>query len=424
MNLLFVDVKASLGGHTRTATTIARAFTERGHEVAFAVSDAGNNHVIEQAGFEQHKVKRGWAGNFPGLGPLVRDLHAERPLDVVHSFDWRGVTEALSAAKALGVPFFQTICGGAGPKNAPLCRSLVSLSHEVKQQVLSVSDIPDDDVAVVPARLDIGGLERGAANPDRAALAAFRAKYRLPETSRVLMRIVRHAPEYEASLIAGADAALRLYRAGVDVRFVHIGFVAPAGAESYGRVKRHFAAVNAQAGAELALTVQDEALTALRYLPLADVALASGRAAFEALVCGKPVVISGVNGFAGRVDPGTVGEIAYYNFSGRNVPAPKEHALSVQELAAAVEGLLADRAAYDELAAFGRRYVRENLDVRVAVDKYLAHYRAFSPASYPTDAEINRRLRVKPVVFVKTLVPPQLHHRLSRLRSRTLGRTP
>ena len=93
-------------------------------------------------------------------------------------------------------------------------------------------------------------------------------------------------------------------------------------------------------------------------------------------------------------------------------------------VAAAVEDLFADRAAYDELAAFGRSYVRENLDVRVAVDKYLAHYRTFTPASYPTDAEINRRLRVKPVVLVKTLVPPQLHHRLSRLRSRTLGRTP
>ena len=49
-----------------------------------------------------------------------------------------------------------------------------------------------------------------------------------------------------------------------------------------------------------------------------------------------------------------------------------------------------------ELAAFGRAYVRENLDVRVAVDQYLARYRAFSPASYPTDAEIDRRLRVKP----------------------------
>ncbi len=187
----------------------------------------------------------------------MRRLHAERPLDVVHSFEWRGVTEALSAAKTLGVPFFQTICGGAGPKEAPLCRSLVSLSHEVKRQVLNVSDLQEDDIAVVPARLDIRGLERGAADPDRAALAAFRAKYRLPEGSCVLMRIVRHAPEYEASLVAGADAALTLYRTGVEVRFVHIGFVAPAGAESYGRVKRHFAAVNAQAGAEIALTVQD-----------------------------------------------------------------------------------------------------------------------------------------------------------------------
>ena len=424
MNLLFVDVKASLGGHTRTATTVARAFAERGHEVAFAVSDAGNNHVIEKAGFRQHQVRRGWAGNFPGLGPLIRDLHAERPLDVVHSFDWRGVTEALSAAKTSGIPFFQTICGGAGPKEPPLCRSLISLSHEVKRQVLSVSDLQEGDLTVVPARLDIRGLEHGAANPDRAALAAFRAKYRLPETSRVLMRVVRHAPEYEASLIAGADAVLNLYRAGMDVRFVHLGFVAPAGAESYRRVKRHFAAVNAQAGAELALTVQDEALTALRYLPLADAALASGRAAFEALLYGKPVVISGVNGFAGRVDPGTVDEIAYYNFSGRNVRTPKDHASSVRELAAAVEDLFADRAAYDELAAFGRSYVRENLDVRVAVDQYEARYRAFSPASYPTDAELNRRLRIKPVVLAKTLVPPQLHHRLSRLRSRALGRTP
>lgn len=424
MNLLFVDVKASLGGHTRTATTIARAFAERGHHVSFAVSDAGNNHVVESAGFERHEIKRSWTGHFSGLVPLIHRLHAERPLDVVHSFDWRGVAEALRATKTLNVPFFQTICGGVGPSGAPLCRSLISLSHEVRDQVLRVSDLQDGDVAVVEARIDISGLERGAAHPDRAALAAFRAKYRLPEGGRVLMRIVRHAPEYEASLVAGADAALRLYRAGRDVRFVHLGFVAPAGVECYRRVTRHFAAVNAQAGAEIALTVQDEALTALRYLPLADVVLGSGRTAFEAMLYGKPVVISGVNGFAGRVDPGTVGEIAYYNFSGRNVRAPKDPAVSVEELSAAVEGLFADRAACEELAAFGRSYVRENLDVRVAVDKYEALYRAFSPASYPTDAQIARRLRIKPKVLVKTLLPAELHPRLSRLRSRTLRRTP
>lgn len=423
MNLLFVDVKASLGGHTRTATTVARAFAERGHEVSFAVSDVGNNHVVETAGFRRHEVKRSWTGHFPGLVPLIHRLHAERPLDVVHSFEWRGVAEALSAAKALNIPCFQTICGGAGPNGAPLCRSLISLSREVKDRVLSVSDFQDDDVAVIPARIDIRGLERGAEHPDRPALAAFRAKYRLPDGGRVLMRIVRHAPEYEASLIAGADAALRLYRAGVDVRFVHIGFVAPAGAECHRRVTRHFAAVNAQAGAEIAVSAQDEALTALRYLPLADVVLGSGRTAFEGMLYGKPVVITGINGFAGRVDPGTVGEIAYYNFSGRNVRTPKDHAASVHELAAATAELLTDRAAYDEIAAFGKTYVRENLDVRVAVDKYEARYRAFSPASYPTDAQIARRLQLKPAVLMKTLVPAQLHPRLSRLYSRALRRT-
>ena len=238
------------------------------------------------------------------------------------------------------------------------------------------------------------------------------------------MRIVRHAPEYEAGLIAGADAVLRLYRAGVDVRFVHIGFVAPAAVESYRRVQRHFAAVNQQVGTEVALTVQDEALEALRYLPLADVALASGRAAFEAMLFSKPVVISGVNGFAGRVDSGTVDEIAHYNFSGRNVAERKDEAVSVRELAAAIGDLLADRAAYDEIAAFGRTYVEENLDVRGAVDRYEARYRAFSPASYPTDAQIADQLSFKPRAFVKTLVPPQFHHRLSRLYSRTLRRTP
>ena len=424
MNLLFVDVKASLGGHTRTATTIARAFAERGHEVAFAVSDASNNHVIENAGFQRHEVKRNWTGHFPELVPLIGKLHDQRPLDVVHSFDWRGVAEALRAAKVLNVPFFQTICGGAGPTTPPLSRTLISLSHEVKDQVLRVSDLSDGDIAVIPARIDITKLGAQADAPDRAALAAFRAKYRLPEGSRVLMRIVRHAPEYEAGLIAGADAVLRLYRAGVDVRFVHIGFVAPAAVESYRRVQRHFAAVNQQVGTEVALTVQDEALEALRYLPLADVALASGRAAFEAMLFSKPVVISGVNGFAGRVDSGTVDEIAHYNFSGRNVAERKDEAVSVRELAAAIGDLLADRAAYDEIAAFGRTYVEENLDVRGAVDRYEARYRAFSPASYPTDAQIADQLSFKPRAFVKTLVPPQFHHRLSRLYSRTLRRTP
>ena len=172
----------------------------------------------------------------------------------------------LSAAKTLGIPFFQTICGGAGPKDPPLCRSLISLSHEVKRQVLSVSDLQEDDLTVVPARLDIRGLEQGAANPDRAALAVFRAKYRLPETSRVLMRVVRHAPEYEASLIAGADAVLNLYRAGMDVRLSRSG-VRPVGAvaglTAYRVVQEALTNVLKHAGpcaTDIALSVSDDAL--------------------------------------------------------------------------------------------------------------------------------------------------------------------
>lgn len=425
MNILFVDMIASLGGHTRTATTLAQALAERGHKVSFVVSNQSERRVIEAAGFPIYEVENRWTVRYPGLVSLIHELHAKEPLSAVHSFDWRGVAEAVAAAKALKVPFFHTICGGAGPRSNTLSRSIISLSHEVKRQVLRVSDLQDKDITVIPARMNIDRLEQQARERDEAALSAFRSKYQLPESSRVVMRIVRSAPEYEASLILGADAAAQLYEAGHDVRFVHIGFVAsgPGSVQTQQRVSRHFAALNRRLGTNVAVSVQDEAPDALRYLPLADVALGTGRAAFEAMIFAKPVVIAGVNGFAGTVDAQMADEIAFYNFSGRNLGEAKTHEQSVRELTAATARLLNDAAYYREVAAFGQNYIRQNLDVRVAAARYETLYQTFSPSSYPPDAQIARSLKVSSRFFFKTLIPKRLHRRIGQARtwaSRTL----
>jgi len=418
VNILFIDLAASLGGHTRTATTIAQALRGRGHEVSFVISDLSDSRVIDRAGLNVYRVKTAWTERYPALEPLVRKLHRQEGLHALHAFDWKGVPEAIKVAKALNIPFYHTICGGPGPQRAPISKTIISLSHEVKRRLLEVTSLKDEDVAVIPARLDLEAL-LAVAEAGEEDYAPFRKKYGLPDAAKVVMRVVRVAPEYETSLLQGADAVAKLYREGREVRFLHLGFVTPTpgGRASFERVRAHFERINRDLGETVVVSAQDEAPEAIKYLNLAEVVLGTGRAAFEGMLFSKPVIIAGVNGYAGVVDAKGVDDVAFYNFSGRNVGEAKPQAQSVEELAEAIRRLLSDRAYYESVAAFGRAYVQTNLDVRVAAERYEALYRSFSRDRFPTDEQIRERLRLNPRVVAKTLLPDKLHRGVTRLLS-------
>ena len=416
MKILFVDMLANIAGHTRTATTIAQALERRGHEVSFVVPEDSKPDVIEAARLPIYRVPTRWAGRYPDLERIISDLHARRKVDVVHSFNTRGLPEAVKAAKALRLPVFRTLCGGRTPRRVLELKPLISLSHEIKHDLLERSSFREDEIEVIPARIDFEALLRRAGEDSGAAQKRFREKYGLPPTSKVVLRIARLSTKYAKGVLQSADAVARLYKEGYDVRFVHIGYVPPGDEANLEEVKARFGAMNRAAGTTLAVSAQDEAPDAPDYLDMADIVVGMGRTVFEGMLFEKPTLIVGKAGFAGLVGRDDTEPLAFYNFSGRHLKEAKPYERSVSELKSTLRELLEDEALRARVGEFGRAYVLKNLDANIAAERYETLYESFVPENYPSDEQIAAHLKLTPKRVARALIPGKVHHYLHKLR--------
>ena len=416
MKILFVDMLANIAGHTRTATTIAQALERRGHKVSFVIAEDSRADVIEAAQFPIYRVPVRWAGRYPDLERVISDLHALGEVDVVHSFNTRGLPETVKAAKALRLPVFRTICGGKTPHRVLELKPLISLSHEIKHDLLERSSFREDEIEVIPARIDFRALLRHAEEGSDAAQRRFREKYGLPPTSKIVLRIARLSTKYAKGVLQSADAVARLHKEGHDVRFVHIGFVPPGDEANLEEVKAQFGAINRAALTTLAVSAQDEALRAPDYLDMADIVVGMGRTVFEGMLFKKPTVIVGKEGFAGLVGHDDTEKLAFYNFSGRHLKEAKPYEQSVTELTSTLRELLQDEALRARVGEFGRAYVLKNLDANIAAERYEALYSSFVPEHYPSDEQLATHLKLTPRRVARALIPGKVHHYLHKLR--------
>lgn len=388
MKIAVVDFNAGYAGHTRTALSTACVLYERGHEVQLVSRMGGGRGLLQESGLPLHLVAKSRWGQFSDVG---RVLDAIGPLDVVHVFSEEGVAETVAACKQRGIPCFQTICGGTAPTEVLPMGSIISLSEEVHHGILERVAIPGGKVHVLPARVDTAALLERFSNSDQEQYATLRSRYGISPVTRIVLRIARLSPAYERSVLEGARAVARLAAEGCDVAFVYLGYFQQDMAAR--RVRALFDELNAKVGRCVAVWAFDEAMTASAYVPMADIVIGTGRSAFEAMLAERPVVLVGRRGFAGVVEPSTIEKIAWYNFSGRNQREEQTEAASVAAVAGSVRALLTSQDRSRRLGAFGKAYVLEHLDVRLAAPVLEEIYRAFQVEHYPPDSSLNQALR-------------------------------
>ena len=366
---------AGAGGHTRTSLTIAEALTTRGHHVTFVTGENRNSPVLAASAFDVVKIPISRIGTYDQLGALVDQLVKEKALDVVHTFAYFGLTQLADVCKRYNLPLWWTICGEAPLR--PLdydflkFRSIVTLSQEVKDGLIEMHGLSDDDVVVIPARLNLQKVLRQASVSDQL-FDDFRKKYNIAANSKIIFRVARVHAAYENSLLQSIEVSKRLNYKGLDVCFVHIGYVQQD--KVYDKVKTAVQEANKELGRTIAVTARDEALDALSYLGMADIVVGTGRAAFEAMLASKPTLVVGKNGFAGLVSAETVDALAHYNFSGRNIVRWQDFDKSVSNIAEAAEIVLTNVAVGEAVSHFGRRYVIAKLDADIAAEKYESLY--------------------------------------------------
>ena len=109
---------------------------------------------------------------------------------------------------------------------------------------------------------------------------------------------------------------------------------------------------------------------------------------------GKPTLIVGDNGYAGTVSLDEIEDIARFNFSGRN---NKSMALP-EKLTNEIIRILDDQEYYNKLTAFGKDYIRREIDIQDGISRILEVYNQNLP--YPCQVgRIKRVINIIPILI-------------------------
>ncbi|RQW86056.1 MAG: hypothetical protein EHM79_10335 [Geobacter sp.] len=359
MNVLYLVFEALLGGHVLSASTIAKEMKNSDVTPVFAGAEGAlANEIRSYMPFEPvqiplfHGTKQTyftWA-SIPAIKRL-REIVKVHNIQLIHAFDARSYMHAYPTGILEGIPVLCTLCGGIDPYyNLPAAPAIIVFSEEQKQKMVSTFGWPSERVAVVRTRLD---LKQITSNDYRMTDEEAQAIGLDPNLQKVMM-ISSFDGTKIRSIHKVLDAAEMLFEKGFEFQLVMIG----GKGELHAKAKARGETINQKFGSKRIL-MTGPVMKAFKLLQRAEIVLGVGRSAFEGMAFARPTLIVGENGFAGVVSPEEVGDIAWYNFSGRNQISDN----SVEILTKEIGRLLADQNRRTALGEFGREYVFREIDV-------------------------------------------------------------
>jgi glycosyltransferase involved in cell wall biosynthesis len=184
----------------------------------------------------------------------------------------------------------------------------------------------------------------------------------------LVVRVARCSNVYLRSVRMGLELAMRLSREGQPARFLHAGYLEDT--EIAREIRRLVDQANSQVGRSIAFSLTNDLEAGVRYLAAADVCVASGRSAIEALALGRPTFVAWGSRYLGLIDRENVESVAQTNFQGRNTKKVGSDEDTVSGMFAAVRARFAepDRGARtQEVCA---RIIRERYSVESAAEAY------------------------------------------------------
>jgi glycosyltransferase involved in cell wall biosynthesis len=283
----------------------------------------------------------------------LRRLIRARGVDLVHAHARAASWIACYATRLSPVPLVSSLHILQSPHLSARLFSVygeqvIAVADSVYAQALEVLHLPPDRVHLVRNGIDV---EHFAASGDRAAA---RRALGLPVDAPVVALVGRlsgHRTAAARSVVADVLPGVR--RALPEALLLVVGG---------SRMPEDFPALiedtNRRLGGPAVRHVghQDDVRP---FLAAADVVIAGGRSAMEALAAGRPVLAAGSR-YAGVVGAETTAEVLLSNFGDFAQARP----LPVDRVAADLVALHRDPARRAALATWGRAFARESFDVR------------------------------------------------------------
>lgn len=369
--ILFGLLSPGLGGHTRTAATLADVLRERGHTVDVLVradltgASADTDALVRAAGVATVPI----AGLYAGIGHHafrrnLRHIVQRGGYDVIHWFEfYDAVRDAAIVARDTGRAFVWTVTSGGVPVDYYGLNRAAVFTREVVDDVKRRS--PGTAVYVLPARIDFRRLTREAVDHARSSV---RQRLGVADHDLLIVRVARCASVYLRSVRLGVALAVRLHREGHRAMFLHAGFIHEPNVAH--QIRQLVDRANAEAGRTVACSLTERLETGTHYAAAADVCIGSGRTAIEAIALERPTLVAWGTRYLGLVDDANIGAMADTNFQGRQSQSLSSDDELVEQMHQAVRTRLANRESAAGVQARCAQFVRERYSVQSAADVY------------------------------------------------------
>jgi len=370
MKVLYMVFQALLGGHVMSAYTVSRKMSDLGYDCVFAGGEGALTEDIRRImPFEEvtiplyHKGRQTYFTweSFDAV-TRIREIVKTHGIELIHAFDSRSYVNSYLAALREDIPLVCTLCGGEDPYyNLPVTSTIAVFSEEQRMKLVQKYRWSEKRVVVNRARMDLEELDDPKNVMDEKEWSSYGLSLEVP--------VVATVSSFDSSkelMIKQLSAAIETVVArGIPCQFALVGGSGPRFEETV----RWAEALNARVG-ERRVVMTGPVKRAFRLLKRASVVIGSGRAAFEGMCYSVPVMIVGAKGYAGDVREEEIDQIAYYNFSGRNLAQEKP----VEAIADRLATLLQNPAERRVVGEFGRRFLVNELDVIKGCERYAVMY--------------------------------------------------
>jgi len=351
VNILHVLSQHEVTGAETYAAALIAVQVRAGHRV-IVVSDTF--HTPVDAEFVPMPIgKRDYRQRFRNVVALRRLIGA-RDIHLVHAHSRAASWVAFFATRPGQVPLVSTLHGLQPPHRSARAFSVYG------EQIMAVSRSVEDN-AVRDLRLPKGcvHLVRNGVDLERfrpgASCAGARLALGLPLDSAVIALVGRlSGPRGPVAKLVMSEVLPRVLASVPSVHLVIAG-----GMKVPGDFPLALAEANRRSGAQVVRHIGHQADIA-PVLAAADLVIAAGRSAIEALATGRPVVALGEARYVGVVSEETADEAQRTNFGDNDTREPADAA----RVAADIVALLSDPMWYRRVAEWGRPFAEHHYDAR------------------------------------------------------------
>lgn len=355
MNVLMLLHRMNIGGTEYYVLNLARALKRLGIHVGIAAHGGPLTAEFRKHGIPVHLYPR--KANRNGIVAMLAETIKTKSYQWIHAHDTPSYRLAATLHPISQIPVVITVHGRyhgvPALKKAAQCASKVIAVTPRLQAYVRGLKIPASKVVQIPI-----GIDTGRFSPQ--SRVQCRRKLALPQASEIIAyasRFGRDKYPIARKVIAAGEAVARKRKNSV---FVLAG---PGAYRNHLIMQAHSA--NQRIGRR-AIIVKP-AIRQIQYLyGAADVVVATGTVANEAMSCGKAIIAAGVKGYFGIVTPRNLKEALYNQFGDHG----GKHPVTASKLARDIETVLSNPAWAKKLGALGRgttvrRYSLQNVARRI-----------------------------------------------------------